>query len=159
MLERLQTAAQRHLAEWTLIAVAAGFVTLLAELIMAGHTRGAQLIGVVASVAGIVLALAGLATRGKAAAWVGILMIVLSLSGLVGVAEHAEWRQERFARQERYQAFQTYQPYAARGERGAPPLLAPLSVTGLALIGAAATLAREPEKAATSEHADVNQGR
>lgn len=172
MLERLQMSARRYLPEWTLLAVGLGFVVLLAELLMTGHTEGDQAIGVVAALLGAALAAAGLVVRGRASVWVGVLMLALSVSGLVGMAEHAETRAEGAARRASIERFERgerepIETFGARGgpeagragragraglgrRRGAPPPLAPLSLSGLALMGAAATLAREPGKSSAS---------
>ena len=169
MLERLQMSARRYLPEWTLLAVGLGFVVLLAELLMTGHTKGSQAIGVAAALLGVALAAAGLVGPGRARVWVGVLMLVLSVSGLVGMAEHAETRAEGASRRAFAERFgpderELLQTFGTRGgpevgragreplrrRRAEPPPLAPLSLSGLALIGAAATFAREPDKSGAS---------
>ena len=161
MLERLQTAARRHLPEWTLVAVGLGFLVVLAELLLTGHTKDEQVLGVAAALLGVGLAVAGLVTRGKPSAWVGMLMLVLSVSGLIGLASHAENRAEGAVGQARFERFERAEQdrlemfgTSGRSEAGralrprrreVPPPLAPLSLSGLALMGAAAAWAREPQ--------------
>lgn len=166
----LRTFLRRHLISLLLLSVAGGFLMLVAELILVNHTNGIQLVAVVASIAGVILALAGLVTRGTLRTIVAVLFVLLAVSGLVGTAEHLEGGEEGAEAVVPAQIESAAQPGAAsnvsyspdtnvtqyrlnqegeeereRGERegaeGTPPPLAPLSLSGLALLGALATFA------------------
>ncbi len=93
-MNRVQTFVRSHLTNLILISLAGGFLLLLAELLLAGHTEGVQLVGLGASVLGIVLALVGIAAKGRARNALAALFLVLAISGLVGAFEHNEERFE-----------------------------------------------------------------
>ena len=93
-MNRVQTFVRSHLTNLILLSLAGGFLLLLAELLLAGHTEGVQLVGLGASVLGIVLALVGIAAKGRARNVLAALFLVLAISGLVGAFEHNEERFE-----------------------------------------------------------------
>lgn len=124
-----------------LLGVAAGFGMLLAELLLTGHTEGTQRISVLTSVLGIGLGLMALWVSG----WLRGLVIagfaLLALVGVYGALEHREGGEGREA--------QTQVRFISEREEGkaTPPPLAPLSLSGLALLGGLATLAKREEAA------------
>ena len=145
-----------------MLMLAAGFGTLLAELLLTNHTDGIQLVAVVASVAGLVLILAALFVRGRMATGVAVLLLLLSVTGLIGTFEHLEGGEEAGERAsvQRVEAVGNQQvalrldddeenegaerdrggQEASEGEEGEsegnPPPLAPLSLAGLSMMGA-----------------------
>lgn len=155
MMDRLQTAARQRLPQWTLAGVTLGFIVILAELALTGHTQGAQGVGVLASLGGIALTLAALWLPSHRLRAVVVLLAILSLSGLAGVALHAEERAEGAAKSRAEWATieETYEGRSGEAEAqrpgaGGPPPLAPLSLSGLGLLGALATLGRGRNPAA-----------
>ena len=142
--------------------LAGGFAVLLGELVLYRHWEGSQQIGLVATAVGLAVMLLGLFARGRLRPLLGLLLIVLSLSGLMGVREHLEEGGGEAARLPAQPSLQlvAYQAGPSseekeeegearevRGERGesAPPPLAPLGLSGLALMGAVILLARPDE--------------
>jgi len=138
--------------------VAGGFALTVVELLMMHHTEGKQLIGVAATGVGALLALVGIWAKGGAKTLLVGTFAVLALSGVFGMVEHLEGEEEEregFRWQQPAQAWLTSHTVAfadeerhereeeegEKGEHGPPPL-APLSVTGLALLGAAALIAK-----------------
>lgn len=146
--------------------LAGGFAVLLGELVLYRHWDGSQRIGFVAAGVGLAVVLLGLFARGRLRPLLGLLLLVLSISGLIGVREHLEEGGGEAARLPAQPGVQlvAYQAGPSneeeeeegearevRGERGesAPPPLAPLGLSGLALMGAVILLARpEDERAA-----------
>lgn len=151
-----------------------GFAFLLAELISYDHYReGTQIVGFVATIVGLVLS--GLAfLRGRMIQNVVLALLgLLSLVGLFGIIEHREARLEDAAKFAQRQAAGqagtgaagTAQPSAAAPATGATassttagqqtpagfkpgsdiPVLAPLSLSGLAGLAFLALLARRPD--------------
>lgn len=173
-MKAIQGFTRRHFVTILLLFVAGGFFTTLAELILTGHTMGPQLIGVVASALGIVLAALGIFAAGKLRITTVILFLVLAFSGVMGMAQHLLNRGPEGAMAEVQVADETWQPVANQtdvasgaaaaplqdgdgtGERAfpggppnaEPPPLAPLALSGLALMGAVVLLAkRDPDEA------------
>jgi multisubunit Na+/H+ antiporter MnhG subunit len=131
--------------------VAGGFALLLAEMLLTEHTGGVQAVAVWATVAGLVLCLAGLVIRSRRVALlVGLALVLLSLTGPVGLYLHATGEAE--ARETRAPA-KDRDPRDEESEEGeegeggeegkGPPPLSPLSLSGLALMGAVAVAGRE----------------
>ncbi len=126
-----------------LLLVALGFLGLFVEI---RYSHGGILaqtpstyIPLAATALGFLAALAGMAAEKKLATICGVVMILVSLTGPGGIFFHTEGKFDRLGdtlksntRQERLAR--------ANGQYGGPfeerPLLAPLSITGLALIGA-----------------------
>lgn len=139
-MNQITTLVQTRFPSLVLLGVAAGFVMLLAELLLTGHTEGTQRIAVLMSVLGIGLGLMALWVSG----WLRGLVIagfaLLALAGVYGALEHQEGGEGREAQTQRF--------IRERGEGEAtPPPLAPLSLSGLALLGGLATLAKRGEAA------------
>lgn len=109
-----------------LVMLAVGFAILMLELVLTGHTEGIQLVGVIASLLGAILVGGALFVSAKVRMWIAGALVVLSLSGLTGVAQHY-----------------LNGPGAAAGEanENVPPL-APLSLAGLALMSAVVLVGR-----------------
>jgi len=136
-----------------MLLLAGGFAMLLVELFMLDHTDGIQLVAVAASLSGLVLTLAALFVRGRAATTVAALLLVLSATGLFGAYEHLVNREGESANAQRLvqpgnQPIAYYQDEEtpAEGEAaGPPPPLAPLSLAGLGVV-AAATMLGAPRK-------------
>ncbi|MFN8488827.1 MAG: hypothetical protein U0350_14590 [Caldilineaceae bacterium] len=154
-MSRIQTFVQKQFTNLLLLFVTGGFLMLVAELLLTGHTRGIQLVAVVASVAGVVLALAGLLTRGKMSNIVAIAFLLLALTGLLGVSEHLE---EGEGEREGVATAQVVRPnnatnrpvnlrqepeFRAGARRNTPPPLAPLSLAGLSLLGTVTLVGRK----------------
>lgn len=146
-MSQIQAFVQKQFTNLLLLFVIGGFLMLVAELLLTGHTRGIQLVAVAASVAGVVLALAGLLTRGKMSNIVAIAFLVLALTGLLGVSEHLEEggdEQEGVAMAQVVRTtnatnmpinFSEEDEFRPGERKNAPPPLAPLSLAGLSLLG------------------------
>jgi hypothetical protein len=108
------------------VLLTAGFIMVVLELVLTGHTEGTQLVGVIASLLGAVLVGGALFVSAKVRMWIAGALVVLSLSGLTGVAQHF-----------------SFGPGAPAGEanENVPPL-APLSLAGLALMSAVVLVGR-----------------
>ena len=118
------------------------FAMIVADLVLMGHTNGPQMTGVIASVVGVVLGAVALFAPNlrKIAA---ILFLVLALTGLMGVMTHAGargFRQQGAAAARSISDDRTVQN-ALRSFGNLPPTLAPLVLSGLALMGAAMSAA------------------
>ena len=152
---------QRHLTKLLLGMLAGGFAILLAELLLTAHVDGIQLVAVVASVTGLILTVAAMFVSGRAGITVAALLLVLSVTGLVGAYEHFEERSGEEAAVPAYVAStpanqvinlraQDDDDRPARGEEGpegAPPPLAPLSLSGLSLMAAIVTVGASKPRA------------
>ena len=161
-MEQIAGWIRKNFPELVLVGAAGGFLMILAELIITDHLEGTQLVAVVASVIGLVVSAVGFLLRGAASRAGAILLVLLSISGLVGAFEHyEEGQEEATATQHGLPVGQDYRyidsdeedEESVSGEEGeageegeegeaAPPPLAPLSLSGLALLGAMAMLAR-----------------
>lgn len=158
----VQSFVQRRYAALMLLLITGGFVMLLVELMMLDHTDGIQLVAVVASVAGLLLALAALMAPAKWRNTIAILFVLLSVTGLIGAYEHYEVGSGEGESEEarlvmpasasnlqivyRAQEAERREQGAAEGQgESAPPPLAPLSLAGFGLMGAVATLGKRDE--------------
>jgi hypothetical protein len=167
----LQATVRRNLTSLLLLLLAGGYLVIVGELFIYQHWDGVQLIGFSASLVGLIAVLLGLFAKGGLRVGLAFLLVVLSLSGVIGAYEHFESRAEgaEAARPALAQAnagvtvMVAYQPGAAErlaaqedeegeGQEGAsgeeggeevPPPLAPLSLAGLSLMGAAVLLAKQ----------------
>ena len=142
-----------HFITLMLAFTAGGFVLILVELLLERHWDGIQLVAPVSASLGFLLAL--LALFGRRGVPVVAVFLLLSVTGLVGTFEHFEARtEEHNGPPETAQAVvQTISATAPTGHedefagppeggrRGGPPWLAPLSLSGLALLGGITTLA------------------
>jgi len=121
-MKSLENLARRNLFVILLVLLLGGFLLVLAELLITGHVEGVQNVAVIASAVGAIGVAAGIFVKGTVRHVVAILLLVLTLTGLMGTLQHS----------------------AATGEV-APPPLAPLSLSGLALMGAVLLLAKQDE--------------
>ena len=156
-MNKLSTWTKDHFITLILAFTAGGFLFILAELLLERHWGGVQTIAPVSAVLGFVLVL--LALTGRRGVPVIVLLLLLSITGLFGTVEHFEQRtEEHDGPPEASQvALQTVSAPSTSeegqfagpppGEGGAPPWLAPLSLSGLALLGAAGTLAGKNDRA------------
>lgn len=166
MVNKLQSFVQANFHQILMLLLAGGGLMVLVELLWTGHTDGLQLVGVVASAVMVVLAIAGLFVRGTLRITLAVLFVLLSITGLVGVLEHNEEGGEEEAdvpalvigradagmmpisyRSEALQQEDEEGEAAEAGEGGesTPPPLAPLSLSGLALMSAVVLLGRRDE--------------
>ena len=169
-MQKLEGVVRHQLVNILLLFLLGAFVMLAAELLLTSHVDGIQNVAVIASVVGAVAVLAGFFVKGTLRHLVVLVMVVLSLSGLLGAWEHLESRESGEAGVpgartanviSSYQlvAYQANPPQQEEeeneakedgeresGEReGGPPPLAPLSLSGLALMGAVMLLAKQDE--------------
>jgi hypothetical protein len=161
-MQKLENMTRQHLTVILLLLLLGGFATLLAELLLTNHFGGTQSVAVIASVAGALALLAGFFVKGRVRHVVALLLLVLSISGLLGMREHFEEASEAGLTPAPvtmdaggYQTIAGTADSIARApqqeeenetrERGesAPPPLAPLSLSGLALMGAVVLLAKQ----------------
>ena len=154
---------QANLSPVFMVFFAGGFVMILVELVITDHLDGTQLVGVVASVVGALLTLAALFVTGRARLIVAGLLVLLSLTGLLGTYEHYEAanggeealrpasltlanQPVRYALEEEEEEGEAGEAAGeAEGGEEVPPPLAPLSLAGLSLMAALAIVGI-PEK-------------
>lgn len=155
---------RRYLVELVLLANTAAFGMLLAELLILEHTDGIQLVAPVSAATGLVLSLVALAVRGPARMAVAAAFVILAGSGLIGVTQH-------FSERDGGISFGLVSRAAAQSDRGDddrsgqrddddddnededddPPPLAPLALSGSAILCALASLAGVPGRDAVRE--------
>lgn len=166
-MRNLENFVRRNLVTLLLLLLLGGFGMLLGELLITNHVDGIQRVAVIASVVGAVALLAGFFARGMLRHLVVLLLLVLTLSGLLGAWEHLEEGSREASVPATLAAADSagYQPIADRtstterapqqeneqneggreGGEGSPPPLAPLSLSGLALMGAVVLLAKQDD--------------
>jgi hypothetical protein len=167
MVNKLQSFVQAYFHQILMLLLAGGGLMVLVELLWTGHTDGIQLVGVIASALMVVLAIVGLFAHGTLRVTLAVLFVLLSITGLVGVLEHNEAEGEAdvpalvvnradagmmpisyrsLAPQQEDEEGEAGEVTEA-GEAGesAPPPLAPLSLSGLALMGAVVLLGRRDD--------------
>ena len=149
-MKQMQTVVQKHFHLILMLLIASGFLMLLAELLLTGHTKGIQLVGVAASLLGTLLAAVGIVAKGKLRYGLVMLFLLLSISGIAGVVKHYEYGAGRettalpsLAMQATVQTVSD--PFDEGESEGTPPPLAPLSLAGFALMGAVTLFARKDE--------------
>ena len=167
----LQGFFQRQWQAVLLLLVAGGFAVIALELYITAHYDGIQVVGLIAGVVGIVAALWGIFARGTVRMILALVLLVVAFAGVMGVYQHYESRSEAAVPPHLVQGDAGYQPVgwlaapatqeqgeageAAGGETGeggegggesAPPPLAPLGISGLALMGAVILFTPRPEK-------------
>ena len=150
-MNKLSAWTKDHFITLILAFTAGGFLFILAELLLERHWDGIQLIAPISATIGLMLVF--LTFTWRRAVPIAVLFLLLGVTGLFGTFEHFEARTEEHdgpPAQASQVVLQTVSvPPAAEGEagppdggrRGGPPWLAPLSLSGLALLGGAATLA------------------
>jgi len=137
-----------------------GFAFLLVELIGYEHySKGSQIIGFVSTIIGLLLSLLGFVRSSSVRRVTMGLLALLTLVGLYGLKEHNDTRVEDAAKAAQRQAAQkttgitnTSQTQGRDGPPGQDrpfrsniPVLAPLSLSGLAALSFLAILARRHE--------------
>ena len=151
--------------------IAGSFLGLVAELVWTEHWDGIQLVGLLASVAGMVLAAIALFASPRMRQVLAVLFVILSISGIVGTIEHNEERGEGEAsapvimaatagtNMELPAAQQEEGEEGEAGERGeggeggegeAIPPLAPLSLAGMSIIAAVTLFADDRSRGAAA---------
>lgn len=127
-----------------LVLVGGGFLMIMIELLMTEHFNGAQQVGFFAALFGLALTAHSVIAKPKTQSYLAILFLCLALFGFIGVFEHYGTRKAKEILN-MMQATTLNSPDAAGGEGRpriiSPPLLAPLSLSGLALLGVVALLA------------------
>lgn len=171
-MSKLQAFVRRNLTPILLLLLAGGYLVVVGELVLYRHWQGIQFIGFAASVVGLLCVLAGIFARGGLRLILSGILLVLSLSGLMGTFQHFEGnRGEGSApppalveapagdylavahragadlRQEKNEEEEAGEENRERSENGEAPPLAPLSLAGLSLMGAAILLAKQDQQA------------
>ncbi len=153
-MQKLQDWLQTRFYSVLMLLLVGGFLTLLAELVITDHLDGIQLVGVVASIAGTVLTLAALFVSSGARKVVAVLLLLLSVSGVMGAYQHYENRSGGEEAMRPASLARVYQPAGFQlqedegeeaGGASAPPPLAPLSLAGLMLDGRSGDFGRAGE--------------
>jgi len=134
---------KKRYPELVMLWIAGGFFALALELLITRHTEEVQLVGVAAALLGGAVAVLALFLRGLRTLWL-VGFAVVALAGLVGTGVHwSEAGEEGGYAGGYYEDDDEYED--DEGEEGAPPPLAPLGLTGLAVLGAATLYVRDEE--------------
>lgn len=135
---------RKQLSLILLVLVVGGFLMIMIELLLTEHLAGAQQVGFFAALFGFSLAIHSMIARPKTQMYLAVFFLILALFGLVGVFEHYGVRKAK----EILSMVQSTTLNSASATSGegrvrviSPPLLAPLSLSGLSLLGVAALLA------------------
>lgn len=153
----LRSFVQRRWQPLLLLLLAGGFAITVVELLLTGHVKGIQLVGVIAPSAALICVLIGLFAHGSLRTAMAVALLVVSLAGLLGTWEHFEEGGKQGSVPALAAQGGEYQPVrlaAASVEQeggefregpggGNPPPLAPLAISGLALMGAVVLLVPE----------------
>jgi len=129
---------RRRFPEIVLLWSAVSFFVLLLELLLTNHTEELQLVGAIAALAGTIAALAGLGAPTLRLAAL-VLLSLVALAGAAGTLVH--WREGGEEKAE--YAYEYDEDEAYEEGEGAPPPLAPLGLSGTALLAGLAILARD----------------
>jgi hypothetical protein len=141
-MKQIQMLIREHMLTINLSIIACGFIAIVIELIFAGHMSGAQQIGFYTAALGGLLAIHGLMDV-KARQYLAIIFLVLAIFGLIGAVEHFGARQIK----ETLAITQQMEGGANEPVRIiSPPLMAPLSLSGLALFAVITLFAAEKPK-------------
>lgn len=156
-MQAIQMFVRRNFTTLLLLMPAAAFVTLLAELLLTGHVGGIRNVADITSAAGLVAVVVGLFARGTLRVSLAVVLVLLSFAGVIGTFEHFDVaggegegaRPSLAAVQENQQvAFNAQEEEGesegpgGEGSESVPPPLAPLSLAGLAVMGAIVLLGR-----------------
>lgn len=160
-MQGLQEMIRRRVFTLLLLLLAGGFIVLLAELLWTGHTEGIQIVAVIAGITGWVLTGLGAVLKRSAGPVLAAILLLLSLTGLLGTFEHLEEGEEAVGALPalaahsgartvtvayRADSVQESEPREGREPGKTPPLpLAPLSLAGLSIMAAVVLLGRPPE--------------
>ena len=172
-MQTIQNFVQKNLHALLLLITASGFMMLLVELIMMGHTGDEQRIAVIAAATGTALALVGIFAKRNLRPLLVVLFLALSLSGIYGTIEHAEEREHRIEEVNGLILTANGGEHEEKGEAGRnsksaqeedeeeeeeigeeliekfilfPPALSPLGLSGFAALGAVILLSKKDEK-------------
>ncbi len=129
------TPIQRRFPQIVLAFLAGAFGLTFVELILMGHTEKTQIAGLVTAGLGVLFCLAALIAEGVWRRVTLVLLVLLATEGLAGTVFH------RIGDPSKSHEAMPPAAEAPVPEKHAPPL-APLSVTGLALLAAVALVAR-----------------
>lgn len=140
-----------------LAANAGAFAVLLAELIILEHWDGIQRVAPVTAAAGIVLCCAAIVIPARMRIVPGVLLLALSAAGLVGFTQHMDERDGGFG--SLFSSDDDDDDNSGRGnsrdrdrddadddDDAEPPPLAPLGLSGTALLSAIAALSAAPTR-------------
>lgn len=147
----MRQSLQRYLPELVLLASAGAFAVLLAELIILDHFEGVQNIAPAAATAGIVLCVLAVVLRGRGAVVVAALFALIALAGVIGVYRHLDEREGSLSLSIVTTAFahdgddhdedDDHDHDDDEDHDHEPPPLAPLGLSGSAMLSALAALA------------------
>lgn len=137
---------RENLPSLVLIGVLAGFAVVLAELLLMEHNEGKQVVAIGASMLGLVAAGLALVASGSLRGLMAAALLVVGTAGLAGTVMHVAEAREH-AQEAREHAAGEHRDRDGHGkdedeEEHAPPPLAPLSVSGLGVLGALGAVAR-----------------
>lgn len=152
----MRSRVSEYLPELILIANAGAFAVLLAELLIMEHTDGIQRVAPATAAIGMGLCVVAVVLPARLRLAPAILLAALSLTGIIGFAQHMDERDDGFAG-----LFQSNEDdddrddNSGRGNRDddrdrddddddddeEPPPLAPLGLSGTALLSAIAAFA------------------
>lgn len=142
---------RRHFPDLVALLSILGFLTLLAELLLTGHTEGIQALAPLGAGIGAGAVFLGLWVP-KARGWAIGILLGMGALGPVGLAQHLEKALEAYkpaAVQWVDKDGEWFPAYPRLGEgdgkeEAPPPPLAPLALSGLGLLGALALYVRTP---------------
>lgn len=149
---------QERFPELVALMVAGGFAMTLAELLLMGHTEKSQNIAVLMSGLGMGATIVGLVVAPRLRSVFAGVLVVVAASGLFGTYEHLEEAMEHREKAAKassasalivenadFDRSEASERHAGAGkhdeEEHGPPPLAPLSVSGLALLGSLGLIA------------------
>lgn len=87
---KLENWVRKNLLAILVVLLAAGYLLIMAELVLYNHWQGLQLIAPVTTLVGLAALVVGYFLKGTARVVVALLLVVLSISGIVGTFEHRE---------------------------------------------------------------------
>jgi len=142
-----RTWLRRHLPEVFGLFALMGFFLTLAELFLMGHVEGVQVVAPIAATLGALAVGLGLLLPQSRPLAVALLLLVGG-AGLVGLLEHLEASLGEAQGTPRVvlvdEEGEAWPGWEGKEQEGTPPPLAPLSLSGLGLLGALALWVREP---------------
>jgi len=132
---------RRRFPEVVLLWTAVSFLVLFFELVITRHTEELQMVGTVAALIGAIAALLALGPPLLRRLAVVVLALV-ALAGLVGTAAH--WKEGLESSGYAYE-YDDDDYYEYKDGESKPPPLAPLGLSGTALLGILAAFARQED--------------
>ena len=146
-MEQLRLLIQERFWNIVLLFVMGGFLATAVELILIGHVNGPQLIAVYSAVFGALVAIHGLIATQKTRYYLAGIFLFLCIMGLIGTFEHfgARKTKETMALVQQITAMTAGASSSIAGSSNAnggwfmsftsPPIMAPLSLSGLSFLG------------------------